>query len=128
MKNLNTLNKARVYNPEFFLHYGNYGDETCGVFEVPTVDGRLRVIASSGEEWDHVSVSLPNRCPDWQEMEGVKRLFFKDDETAMQLHVPPADHINHHPFCLHLWRPHGVEIPRPPAWMIGPSPDDVRKS
>ena len=54
-------------------------------------------------------------------MEQVKRLFFRDDETAMQLHVQPADHINCHPHCLHLWRPHGVEIPRPPAFMVGPT-------
>jgi hypothetical protein len=81
----------------------------------------LRVVASSGEGWDHVSVSRQNRCPNWPEMEFIKRAFFKDDETAMQLHVPPSDHISIHPFCLHLWRPHGVEIPRPPSIMVGPS-------
>jgi len=72
--------------------------------------------------WDHVSVSRANRCPNWPEMEHVKRLFFQDTETAMQLHVPAADHINNHPYCLHLWRPHGVEIPRPPAIFVGVKP------
>ena len=53
-------------------------------------------------------------------MEHVKRAFFKDDETAMQLHVPPSDHVNHHPHCLHLWRPNdGRDIPRPPAIFVG---------
>jgi hypothetical protein len=47
-------------------------------------------------------------------MEYVKRAFFKDDETAMQLHVPPTQHINNHPYVLHLWRPVKVAIPMPP--------------
>jgi hypothetical protein len=38
-----------------------------GAFRVP---GGLRVIASDGEGWDHVSVSLPDRCPTWEEMKG----------------------------------------------------------
>lgn len=65
----------------------------------------LRIIASNGAGWDHVSVSLPDRCPTWDDMEYVRKLFFKPDETVMQLHVPESDHINNHPYCLHLWRP-----------------------
>ncbi|MDE1904982.1 MAG: hypothetical protein KGH75_00845 [Rhodospirillales bacterium] len=81
----------------------------------------LLVLATTGGGWDHVSVSLRNRCPNWQEMEFVKRLFFREQETAMQLHVPPDDHISFHPYCLHLWRPNdGREIPRPPPEMVGP--------
>ena len=70
--------------------------------------------------WDHVSVSLEKRPPTWYEMEQIKRLFFRSDETAMQLHVPPSQHINIHPNCLHLWSPHGRRIPLPPSWMVGP--------
>lgn len=104
------------------LYYGNAGDDDCGVFTIPSVIYMtpLRILASAGEGWDHVSVSRRNRCPNWPEMEQVKRLFFADHETAMQLHVPVTDHIDAHPYCLHLWRPHGVEIPRPPGWMVGP--------
>jgi hypothetical protein len=36
----------------------------------------------------------------------------------MQLHVPVSDHINRHPYTLHLWRPHALEIPRPPAEFV----------
>jgi hypothetical protein len=68
--------------------------------------GDLRIIASWTGGWDHVSVSLPNRCPTWEEMEKVKRAFFKETEYAMQLHVPPSEHRNYHPYCLHIWRPH----------------------
>ena len=102
-------------------HPGGFGDETCGMFELPSpIDkASLQIIASSGDGWDHVSVSRAKRCPNWIEMEHVRFCFFKDDETVMQLHVPRSDHINVHPHCLHLWRPQNTEIPRPPAWMIG---------
>ena len=100
--------------------YGEEGDDFGGVFMVKMPkDGRvLRVIASNDEGWDHVSVSLPERCPTWAEMEHVKRLFFRDDEVAFQLHVPPSDHINVHPNCLHIWRPHDVAIPLPPSEFV----------
>src|SRR5699024_6188883 len=79
-----------------------------GMFKIPhhQTGVTLSIVASFGGGWDHVSVSLPNRTPNWAEMEHVKRLFFREDETAMQLHVPTSEHINCHPNCLHLWRPH----------------------
>ena len=115
MRNLNALNAHRLKGAAI-SHYGWAGDETCGAFAFPSPsDGQpLRVIASSGEGWDHVSVSREKRCPNWPEMEFVKRKFFEDNETAMQLHVAIADHINMHPYTLHLWRPHNAEIPMPP--------------
>lgn len=122
MRNLRLLDAIRDTSPEVVSFFGNVGDDTVGVFHVrSTVDrSMVRVIATAGEDWDHVSVSLENRTPLWEEMEQVKRLFFKETETAMQLHVPPAEHIDHHPNCLHIWRHHWVEITRPPEWMIGP--------
>jgi hypothetical protein len=116
MKNLNTLDNYRVDmtdNPRF----GWNGDHTCGAFKFPSpIDGQsLRVIAASDAGWDHVSVSRQSRCPNWPEMEFIKRKFFEDNETVMQLHVPISDHINCHPHTLHLWRPLNQEIPRPPA-------------
>lgn len=78
----------------------------------------LRVIASAGDDWDHVSVSTESRCPTWEEMAEIKRLFFNDDECAVEYHVPTADHINVHPYTLHLWRPVKEVLPRPPGWMI----------
>jgi hypothetical protein len=86
---------------------------------------RLAVIASDGRDWaecgfagpawEHVSVSLPTRCPTWEEMDWVKRQFWEDDEVVIQLHVARKDHISTHNFCLHMWRPVGVVLPLPPA-------------
>ena len=123
MRNLRLLDQYRDVSPQVIGHFGWTGDETCGAFQVPsTIDGAtMRVIASAGEGWDHVSISRQNRCPNWPEMQQVYRLFFVNSETVMQLHVPLTDHINYHPNCLHLWRPHDIEIPRPPPEMVGPS-------
>ena len=122
MRNLFLLNAFRNTSPRVVKYFGHAGDETCGAFAVPSKIDKaiMHVLASSDDGWDHVSVSRDNRCPNWIEMEQVKHLFFRDSEIAMQLHVPPSDHISCHPYCLHLWRPHNVEIPRPPAWMVGP--------
>ena len=93
--------------------------EVSGTYFIPCGTVMLTVIASDGLGWDHVSVSTKTRCPTWEEMAYVKSLFFRDDETAMQLHVPSKDHRNLHRYCLHLWRPNdGREIPRPDANLV----------
>ena len=115
MKDLRQLDQFRSASPAVIRVYGWAGDSTCGVFYP---NDQLRVIASTGEGWDHVSVSRRDRCPSWEEMEFVKRMFFKEDETAMQLHVPPSRHVNNHPYTLHLWRPQSAEIPTPPQEFV----------
>ena len=124
------VDQYRARTPWVLQHFGTYGDGTCGVFGVPSLIDRrlLRVIAASGFGWEHVSVSRVKRTPTWGEMEHIKRLFFRDDETVMQLHVPSGEHINCHPYCLHLWRPLDVEIPRPPRVMVGPSATELQQS
>lgn len=120
MRNLHTLDHHRLRSAAILKRMGSYGDHGNGFFMVPSpVDSaEMFIMASDGEGWDHVSVSRKNRCPNWPEMEHVKRLFFENYETAMQLHVPPNKHINCHPYCLHIWRPQHLEIPMPPDWMV----------
>ena len=120
MRDLRVLNMHRVKTPDpmLELHPFQLPGNGAFIFRTP-IDGKtLRVIASNGDGWDHVSVSLTSRAPRWEEMEFIKRKFFHDYETAMQLHVPPSEHVNNHPHCLHLWRPHNSEIPRPPKIMV----------
>lgn len=125
MRDLRLLEAHRVRLPGF-----DPGDDREGAFQLlsPVDRAPLRIIASSDLGWDHVSVSRKNRPPNWSEMSFVKRLFFKESETAMQLHVPVEDHVNCHPHTLHLWRPHDQEIPRPPSFMVGPRGGTVRAS
>lgn len=73
----------------------------------------------AGKPWQHVSVSLENRCPTWDEMEFIRDLFWHESETVMQLSVPRKEHVNMHPYCLHLWKPLGVAIPVPPSALVG---------
>jgi hypothetical protein len=120
MKNLYRLDEFRRNDAFILAAYGNTGDDTCGAFFVPFGKVKLHCIASCGAGWDHVSVSLPDRCPTWEEMSFVKDLFFEPDETAMQLHVPHSDHVNYHPNCLHLWRPQRTRIPLPSMILVGP--------
>jgi len=98
--------------------YGCYG-----LFHVMGPCGAaLTIIGSAGEPdipWEHVSVSIKHRPPNWQEMCWVKDQFWNDDECVMQLHPPKVDYVNNHPNCLHLWRPRDGNLPRPPAVLVG---------
>jgi hypothetical protein len=121
MRDLRELDAYRVRGNAVVEFYGWEGDETCGLFTVPSPldHASMVVIASADQGWDHLSVSRKNRTPNWAEMEHVARLFFRDDEVAMQLHVPASDHVNAHPYCLHWWRPLDQPIPRPPSIFVG---------
>lgn len=81
--------------------------------------GALGIIASWGLGWEHVSVSRRDATPSWAEMDHVKRLFWDDEEAAMQLHPPRSQWVNNHPYCLHLWRPIDTDIPLPPSVLVG---------
>lgn len=72
--------------------------------------------------WEHVSVSVrgEDRVPSWEEMCVVKDMFWDAEDTVIQFHPPKSDYVNYNWKVLHLWRPIGVELPRPPAVMVGP--------
>lgn len=93
-----------------------------GAFLIPALAQPLRVIASDGLGWEHVSVSLENRCPFWDEMCYVKNLFWGEDDFVVQMMVPKVDYINCHPHCLHMWRKAGTNdfCDRPPQIFVGP--------
>jgi len=80
----------------------------------------FRVVASFGDGWDHVSVSLDKpRCPTWGEMCFIKDLFFEPEEVVMQLHPARSEYIDVHPHCLHLWKPQSTTIPTPNKGLVG---------
>lgn len=90
------------------------GNSTNGAFVFRVWGVELRVIVSDGLGWDHVSVSLVDRCPTWDEMCAIKRKFFSDDECAVQFHPPKSEYVNCHPHTLHLWRKQGAAVELPP--------------
>lgn len=107
--------KFRIVHP----HYGP-GDDYNGVFDVVLRHKqRVRVIASDGLGWEHVSVSREDRCPTWDEMCQVKDLFWGDEDTVVQYHPPKSQYVNIHKNCLHLWRPTEAPMPVPMKVMVG---------
>lgn len=120
MRNLNDIDRITPFGFISWIPsaYGDRGNSNGGAFEVPFNGKNFHVIASNGGGWDHVSVSLSNRTPTWEEMEYVKRLFFKKDEVAFQLHVAEEDHINTLNYCLHIWRSHNRAVPTPPKEFV----------
>lgn len=85
-----------------------------------TFEGRdLMVIASDGLGWEHVSVSMRNRTPRWNEMCYVKDLFWNEDDVVVQFHPRKSEYVNLHEHCLHLWRPADGQLPTPPKELVG---------
>ena len=121
-----TLEQCRIVTGPYASNR-SYG--MTGAFRIGIGDAVLSIIASDGKDWEkagldgpaweHVSVSTAGRCPTWDEMDIVKRLFWRDDECVIQFHPPRSEHINEHEYCLHLWRPIGVDIPMPPSVCVG---------
>ena len=86
----------------------------------------LRVLMSAGIEednrrWLHVSVSRPGRCPSWEDMDAVKRIFIGDQRVAYQVHPPRSEHYDRPAgvagprvgMVLHLWAPLEGTAPLP---------------
>jgi hypothetical protein len=111
------------------IREGRYGSDDSygpyGAFEVTGPNGApLRIMASGADEpetdgFEHVSVSLPNRCPNWPEMCFVKSLFWEPEETVVQFHPPESTYISNHPYVLHMWRDTRDGHRMPPAIMVG---------
>jgi len=102
------------------------GDDK-GMFFIPVkahelAGAKLQVLSSpfnSETGWQHVSVSLPNRCPTWNEMSRIKKMFWGEDETVIQFHPKKSEYVNNHPHCLHLWKKVGGEHELPPSLLTG---------
>lgn len=101
---------------------GVHGDHVNnGMYLIPYRTYKIKIIASSGKGWDHVSVSLDNlkRTPNWDEMCFIKDLFWNKDETVVQFFPKDSEYVNNHQYCLHMWRKHGVNIELPPSYLVG---------
>jgi hypothetical protein len=118
-------NGMAFHVPEKFrIKSGPYGSDSSignnGLFEWGTLAGRIRVIASDGGGWEHISVSFEKRTPTWDEMCKVKDIFWESTDCVFQFHPSSEEYVNFAKHCLHLWRPTNESIPIPPSWMVGP--------
>jgi hypothetical protein len=105
--------------------FGSTSDDgMAGAFQIRSPKDSPLAIMSSGVDqqywWEHVSVSTHGRTPFWEEMCFVKDLFWEPEECVIQFHPPISEYVNHHPNCLHLWRPLRFELITPPSILVGP--------
>jgi hypothetical protein len=111
----------RVPN-QYRVRTGLYGSDESygnnGMFIVPFESYEFRIIASDGEGWEHVSLSLKNRTPNWKEMCFFKNMFWGEEETVIQFHPPKSEYVNNCETCLHLWKPRNHEIMLPPSILV----------
>lgn len=118
------LKAGRIRTGPFWSN-DSHGHNGCFLVVGPT-GAELKIIASDDREepetslgWEHVSVSLRNRCPNWPEMSFVKGLFWEGEETVVQFHPPESTYISNHPYCLHLWRNRLTDHALPPPILVG---------
>lgn len=95
------------YRKPFVSHIYNI---PLDFFLIPFMGRELKVIATPMKGFEHVSVSLPNRNPNWDEMCFVKDLFWDDEEIVFQLHPRKSQYVNLHQHCLHLWKANDIIV------------------
>lgn len=79
------------------------------------------LIFSWGCGWEHVSVSpyATRLTPSWKDMCDIKDIFFKDEESVIQIHPPKDMYVNNKSNCLHMWRCKYQEMILPPSVLVG---------
>lgn len=56
-----------------------------------------------GHKWLHTSYSRKSRIPTYEDTVFIKNNFIGKDKKAVMIFPEESEHINIHPFCLHLW-------------------------
>lgn len=90
---------------------GKYYDKYSGKF--------LNFIFSYQMGWEHLSVSMPNKTPSWDQMCMMKNIFWNEDEACAEYHPKKEDYVNNHKHCLHIWKPTNEVLPLPPSILVG---------
>lgn len=114
MRNLKELDQFREKHP-FWPQ-----TETSGAFKVVVNRRSFLVLASvdnTGEDgvWEHISVRPKNqkRCPTWDEMCAIKKMFFQPEEECVEFHPKESEYVNRSEYCLHIWRPAAGKLNSP---------------
>lgn len=71
------------------------------------VDGMSSVVVSTasfdGVEWTHASMTGPERVPTYEELCQLHRAVWGESGYSYQIQVPADQHVNIHPYALHMW-------------------------
>ncbi len=60
-------------------------------------------VGDSSGPWLHASISRPDRMPEYQDLVDLHYAVWGSDGWAYQVFAPQGDHVNIHPYALHLW-------------------------
>ncbi len=114
------------------------GDTGFGGSYYDSISGKwLNFIFSNQLGWEHLSISMPNKTPSWEQMCRMKDIFWNEDETCIEYHPAKSQYVNMHPHCLHIWKPvfnedfineqeSNENFPVPPHILVGFRDDDER--
>lgn len=83
-----------------------FGPHTRGYrhFKVEGFTAMVSVdLAADGLIWIHGSIARTDRMPDYQDLVKLKAEFIGDYRKAVMVLPPKCEHVNIHPFCLHLF-------------------------
>ncbi len=78
-------------------NHQSYYKHRSGILVVASID-----TLTDGSVWMHISSSKNQRNPSWEDMYGIKRVFFGDEVEAIQVFPKKADLVDI-ANCLHLW-------------------------
>lgn len=127
MSNWTLLNECRV-SPKQDRVFGTWPAAGFNGFFCLVLNGlRVKCIASDGDGWKHVSVSIEGQtisAPSWNMMCQVKDLFWESNDWVVQFHPAKGEYVNTHPGCLHLWQSTAAPQPIPVAAMVGIKNDE----
>ena len=122
MSNWNYLNQHRVNAGPFT---STAEDGFNGAFCLTLNGMKVKVIASDGMGWQHVSVSFHDyskQIPSWSLLCKIKELFWEPEDWVVQFHPAKSQYVNNHPGCMHLWRCTSAPQPTPPSILTGIRP------
>lgn len=88
----------------------------------------LNFIFSYQLGWEHLSISMPNKTPSWEQMCIMKDIFWDKDECCVQYHPKEEDYVNMHQHCLHIWKPIEEKLPIPPSILVGFRSDEEKNA
>ena len=134
MKSLEEIKKT----PNLVIEAEAENDGMGGYYYDRFNNKKLNFIFSCQMGWEHLSVSMPNKTPSWEQMCMMKEIFWKDDETCIEYHPAKDQYVNMHSHCLHIWRPvidenflnepeSKEQFPVPPHFLVGFRDDEEKK-
>ena len=67
-------------------------------------------IELDNKKWLHTSYSRRNRTPTYEDTKFIKDNFIGKDKKSIMVFPSESEHVNYHPYCLHLWTCLGSDV------------------